>query len=102
MGCNVYVFRKDAGSESSDHGEIFWDVKSWDLGHELSIVGGIGLHYQEMTADSIAELARDLIEQGKDDHCEYPDGALHTLLNKLSALDFGEMANSKWYLTLDF
>lgn len=101
MGCDIYVFRKDASSESSDHGEIFWDVKSWDLGYELACVG-IGNHYQEISEDQMRELAQELIDEGKEDCVEYPDGALKALLNDLDDLNEDLRNNSCWFLTMDY
>ena len=101
MGCDIYVFRKDASSESSDHGEIFWDVKSWDLGYEFGCVG-IDNHYQKISEDQLRELAQDLIDKGKEDCGEYPDGALKALLEDLDDLDEDLRNNSCWFLTMDY
>ena len=101
MGCDIYLFRKDAISESTDHGEVFWDVNSWDLGYELTSFG-IGTHYQEMPEDEVRELAQDLIDDGKEDSTEYPDGALKALIKNLDDLDEDLRNNSLWYLTLSY
>ena len=101
MGCDIYLFRKDACSESLDHGEIFWEVKSWDLGYELALVG-MGDHYQAICLDVLHELAQDLIHKGKEDCGEYPDGALKALLEDLGDLDQDQRFNSLWYLTMDY
>lgn len=101
MGCDIYLFRKDASSESSDHGKVFWDVKSRDLGYEFSRFG-IGTHYQEIGEDQLRELAQYLIDEGKEDCGEYRDGALKVLLNDLDELEEDLRINSLWYLTLDY
>lgn len=101
MGCVNYLFKKDASSESSNHGEIFWGVKSWDLGHELASFG-IDTHYQEISEGGLRELAQDLIDKGNDDFGEYPDGALKVLLKDLDALEEDLRNNSLWYLTMSY
>lgn len=101
MGCDIYVFRKDASSKSSDHGEIFWDVKSWDLGYEFGCFG-IGDHYQEVSEDQLRELVQDLMNEGKEDYLEYPDGALYALLEELDDLTEDQLNNSRWHLTMSY
>ena len=101
MGCDIYLFRKDASSKSSDHGEIFWDTKSWDLGYELGSFG-FGDHYQEICEDVLRELTQDLIDKGNEDYTEYPDGALKALLKNLDDLEEDLRINSIWYLTMDY
>ena len=99
MGCDIYLFRKDDHSETPDHGELFWDAKSWDLGFELSM-HGFGDHYEIVTPDDLICLSKELINEGKDDMGEYPEGALKALVESLNDLDLDTKSNSNWFLTM--
>ncbi|QPN64488.1 hypothetical protein [Synechococcus sp. CBW1004] len=101
MGCDIYLFRKDASSQSSDHGEIFWDVTSSDLGYELSCVG-IDTDYREFCTDDLRTLTQELIDGDSEDFGEYTDGALKALLKNLDSLSNEQRNNSRWFLTLDY
>ena len=48
------------------------------------------------------DLAQDLIDEGKEDCGEYPDGALKALLDDFDDLDEDLRNNSCWFLTMDY
>ncbi len=101
MGCDIYLFRKDANSMTPDNGEIFWDAKSWELGHEFACQG-FGEQYEAITPDCLISLSKELIDEGKDDMGEYPEGALKALIEDLENLNLETRLNSKWFLTMSW
>jgi hypothetical protein len=99
MGCEIYVFRKDVQSTTPDHGEVFWDTKSWELGYELTRQG-FGDHYKTVTAEFLTELCLEVINNAEYDDCDYSNENIMLLLDQIIQLDPEIVVNSTWFLTL--
>ena len=99
MGCDIYVFRKDDQSTTPDHGEVFWDTSSWELGYELSRQG-FGEHYQAVTTEFLTELCLEIINNAEYVDCDYSNENIMRLLEQIIQLDPKIAVSSTWFLTL--
>ena len=101
MGCDIYVFRKDQLSTTPDHGEVFWEASSWDLGYEIS-THGFGEHYAVVSVKTLITLADELINQFPIREDEYTNEVVTDLLDVFMDLDQDIAQNSTWFLTLSW
>jgi hypothetical protein len=108
MGCDVFLIRQKFTSHEGEkcidlvEHEVFWDVKSWQIGELFANHYLIVNQWQPVCITEFAEFCKCLIEDGKDDYGEYPDGALKAVVEDLEELDEGIRFKSNWFVTLDF
>ena len=108
MGCDVMLFRKkcffydEKTKASLVETELFWDVKSSKLGIAFAEKIGVDTSWMSVCPDAFAELCKQMIADGEDDCCEYPDGALKAVVEDLAGLDDKTKWKSDWYITLDY
>ena len=108
MGCDVMLFRKESVSYDSEtktqliKSDLFWDVKSWQLGIAFAETLGADTGWTSVCPDEFAELCKQMIADGEDDCGEYPDGALKAVLEDLSELDEKTKYESDWFITMDY
>ena len=63
---------------------------------------GADTGWTSVCPDEFAELCKQMIADGEDDCCEYPDGALKAVVEELAELDDETKWKSDWYITLDY
>ena len=108
MGCDVMLFRKEYISYDEEtktdfiKQQNFWSVKSSELGSSFAQTLGADTYWLSICPDEFAELCKQMIADGQDDCCEYPDGALNAVVEDLAGLDDEMKWKSDWYITLDY
>ena len=81
---------------------LFWDVKSYKLGIAFAEILGANTGWTPVCPDEFAELCMQMIADGEDDFCEYPDGALRAVVEDLSKLNDETKWRSDWFVTMDY
>ena len=108
MGCDVMLFRKESISYDSKtktqliKSNLFWDVKSYKLGIAFAEILGADTGWTSVCPDEFADLCMQMIADGEDDFCEYPDGALRAVVEDLSKLNDETKWRSDWFITMDY
>ena len=108
MGGDVMLFRKEYISYDKEtktdliKQQNFWSVCSSKLGIAFAETLDADADWKSVCPDEFAELCKQMIADGEDDCCEYPDGALKAVVEDLAGLDEETKWKSDWYITLDY
>ena len=104
----MMLFRKECISYDGEtrtqlvKSNLFWDVKSYKLGIAFAEILGADTGWTSVCPDEFAELCKQMITNGEDDCCEYPNSALRAVVKDLSELDDETKWKSDWFITLDY
>ena len=108
MGCDVMLFRKEYISYDKEtktdliKQQQFWSVCSSELGSSFAQTLDADTGWTSVCPNEFAELCKQMIADGEDDCCEYPNGALQAVVGELAELDDETKWKSDWYITLDY
>ena len=108
MGCDVMLFRKEYISYDKEtktdlvKQQNFWSAQSSELGSSFAQTLGADTSWLSICPDEFVELCKQMIADGEDDCCEYPDGALKAVVEDLGELDDETKWKSDWYITMDY